>query len=66
MHKKFSPQTRRKMIALGTIGSMLINPLKASSKLAIASKKKFKLSKGHTLLFQGDSITDAGRDKNSR
>ena len=42
---------------------MLINPLKASSKLALASQKKFKLCKGHTLLFQGDSITDAGRDK---
>ena len=46
-------------LALGAAGAML--PITAKSEDA---KKAFKLKKGDVILFQGDSITDAGRRRN--
>ena len=56
--------TRRSMIG----GSVLTGALTATSQLTKAahhehSKNGNILGKGNTILFQGDSITDAGRDK---
>ena len=56
--------TRRSLLQ----GTALAGALSATAPLAQAghhghSKTKGLLSAGNTILFQGDSITDAGRDK---
>ena len=56
--------TRRSMIG----GSVLTGALAATSPLTKAARHEHSnngniLGKGNTILFQGDSITDAGRDK---
>ena len=52
-------------ITLGSIAALSI-PQIVSASMPAASKKKIKLSKGNTVLFQGDSITDAGRNHNEQ
>ena len=59
---EISSSSRRKWLqgafslgALGAIGT--------SARAAGPSNSKFQLKKGDVILFQGDSITDAGRDK---
>jgi lysophospholipase L1-like esterase len=59
------PNTRRQFIrnaSLGTLGAMAI-PAIVNKAMAAAQKKKIRLKKDDIILFQGDSITDAGRRK---
>lgn len=51
-----------KSAAIGTLATLAI-PEIASSAFAAASGRKVSLSNDDIVLFQGDSITDAGRDK---
>jgi lysophospholipase L1-like esterase len=51
-----------KKAALGTIATMSIPEILSASMIK-SSVKKITLLKGQTILFQGDSITDAGRNK---
>jgi lysophospholipase L1-like esterase len=52
-----------KNAAIGTIASMSIAQI-VSAAIPSAKGKKVKLEKDNVILFQGDSITDWGRDKN--
>ena len=57
--------TRRSFItnaAIGTLAALSIPEL-ASSAFAEAKGKKVRLTENDVVLFQGDSITDSGRDK---
>ena len=56
--------TRRSLLGGGAIAGSLsaISPLAQGAHHEAPAKNNF-LSKGNTILFQGDSITDAGRDK---
>ena len=59
--------TRRdflKMTAMG--GAMLSIPNIVASAMSIPHASRISLQKDDVILFQGDSITDAGRDKNSK
>lgn len=49
-------------VALGGLAALSL-PEMVSAAMPPASKKKITLSKGDVILFQGDSITDAGRNK---
>jgi lysophospholipase L1-like esterase len=51
-----------KNAALGTLGAISIPEILSASMVKGASKK-VELLKGQTILFQGDSITDSGRNK---
>jgi lysophospholipase L1-like esterase len=51
-----------KKAALGSLAAISI-PEIVSAAMVKAGGKKIQLAKGQTILFQGDSITDAGRDK---
>lgn len=59
--------SRRNFIAKSAVGAAALSSIPAIVKASIPdSNKKSKLSlfeKNNTLVFQGDSITDAGRDK---
>jgi lysophospholipase L1-like esterase len=58
---------RRKFVkaaALGTVASLSI-PSIVSAAITPAKDKSIKLEKDNVILFQGDSITDSGRDKNN-
>lgn len=61
--------SRRKFISRTAVGTAALASIPAivSASVAPANKKKAKkyslFQKGNTVLFQGDSITDAGRDK---
>lgn len=57
--------SRRDFLKKAAMGSMitLSIPQIASASMAKEKKSKLQLAKGQTILFQGDSITDAGRDK---
>ena len=62
------PLPRRRFIrnaALGSIAAFSI-PQIVSASMPAASRKKIKLSKDSVVLFQGDSITDAGRNHNEQ
>jgi lysophospholipase L1-like esterase len=52
-----------KKAAIGTIAAVSIPDI-VSSALPLAGPSKSSLKPGSTVLFQGDSITDAGRDRN--
>ena len=55
--------SRRKLLSSTVLASMAI-PLSGGAKDKQTQKPPtFQLSKGQTILFQGDSITDAGRNK---
>jgi len=55
--------SRRKLLSRSVLASMAI-PLSSGAKDKPTQKSSsFKLSKGQTILFQGDSITDGGRNK---
>jgi lysophospholipase L1-like esterase len=56
---------RRNFVRKTAMGSLmaLSIPGIVSAEMAPAGEKKITLSKGNTILFQGDSITDAGRDR---
>ncbi len=58
------PSTRRKFFTQSAAASAAVF---ASTRAASAAnlKEPIKLKKGATILIQGDSITDAGRDKNN-
>ena len=51
-----------KKAALGTLATVSIPEILSASMIK-SSVKKITLLKGQTILFQGDSITDAGRNK---
>lgn len=51
-----------KKAALGTIAAVSI-PEIISAAIPVSKKAKITLMKGQTILFQGDSITDAGRNR---
>ena len=55
--------SRRKLLGSATLAGLA--PLLSSKAMAAHHSKKAKatLKKGGVMLFQGDSITDAGRDK---
>jgi lysophospholipase L1-like esterase len=60
-----SENTRRNFIrtaAVGAVASLSIPQIVAAANLSLKGKK-VKLKKDDVILFQGDSITDAGRDK---
>jgi len=54
-----------KTAAIGAVATLSIPQLVAASP-AMAKAKKIKLEKDDIILFQGDSITDAGRDKTNQ
>jgi lysophospholipase L1-like esterase len=57
--------SRRSFLKKAAIGSLMAvsMPEIASAAMVRDSVKKIPLQKGNTILFQGDSITDAGRNK---
>ena len=57
--------TRRSILGASAIAGTLsaTAPFAKGAQHANSSKKSNLISKGNTILFQGDSITDAGRDK---
>ena len=57
--------TRRSILGASAIAGTLsaTAPIAKGAHHANSSKKRNLISKGDTILFQGDSITDAGRDK---
>ena len=57
--------TRRSILGASAIAGTLsaTAPIAKGANHANSSKKSNLISKGDTILFQGDSITDAGRDK---
>lgn len=57
--------SRRNFLRKATIGSLMAVSIPEIISAAIAEEglKKIKLSKDNVILFQGDSITDAGRNK---
>lgn len=55
-----------KKAALGSIGAIsLVDIVKAATRGEAKSREKIKLGKNDIVLFQGDSITDAGRNRES-
>lgn len=55
--------SRRNFIKKAAIGSMMAMSIPEIVSAAIPAPKKTSLSKGNVILFQGDSITDAGRNR---
>lgn len=57
--------SRRKFLLKSTVGAAAIAsvPSIVSASIPASANKKSLFEKGDTILFQGDSITDAGRDK---
>jgi lysophospholipase L1-like esterase len=57
--------SRRSFIRKAALGGLMAVsiPEILSASMAPASAKKYTLGKGNVILFQGDSITDAGRNK---
>lgn len=55
--------SRRSFIKKAAIGSLLTIGLPEIISAAMPSPRKTPLSKGNVILFQGDSITDAGRNR---
>lgn len=65
------PHSSRRMFLKSTaaaIGgtSLLLSGCNSSGRQSSAGKNKSIIQKGDTILFQGDSITDAGRDRNQQ
>jgi len=67
MHDIPSASTRRSFLkaATGAVGLTAIAGLSAAARAASGSSKGL-LSNGDVVLFQGDSITDAGRDREKK
>jgi len=58
--------SRRDFIRTAAVGSAILGiPNIVASAMNISQNSKISLQKNDVILFQGDSITDAGRDKNS-
>lgn len=55
--------SRRSFIKKAAMGSLMAMSLPEIVSAAMPSPKKASLSKGSVILFQGDSITDAGRNR---
>lgn len=66
--KQFFNNSRRSFIKRAALGSMvaMANPAAVLAQDSATKAKKIKLREGDTILFQGDSITDAGRNRNSK
>lgn len=60
--------SRRNFVKLTALSSLLTigNPANLLAATANESSDKIKLEKGSVILFQGDSITDSGRDKDNK
>jgi lysophospholipase L1-like esterase len=63
MRNQFNRRSFIKSAAIGTVASLSI-PQIVSAAINPAKGKKVSLDKDNVVLFQGDSITDWGRDKN--
>jgi len=58
--------TRRDFLRTAAVGSAMLSvPNIVASAMDISQASKISLKKDDVILFQGDSITDAGRDKNT-
>jgi len=55
--------SRRNFLKRTALGSLMIAGIPEIVSAAMPPAKKLSLSKGNIILFQGDSITDAGRNK---
>ncbi len=55
--------SRRGFLKKAAAGSLMLTGIPKIISAALAPVKKINLSKGNVILFQGDSITDAGRNK---
>ncbi|HLN56600.1 MAG TPA: SGNH/GDSL hydrolase family protein [Bacteroidales bacterium] len=55
--------SRRSFIRKAALGSLMVAGIPEIVSAAMPAAKKVTLSKGNVVLFQGDSITDAGRNK---
>jgi lysophospholipase L1-like esterase len=57
--------SRRNFLFKSTVGATALAtiPSIVSASIPASANKKVKFNRGETILFQGDSITDAGRDK---
>lgn len=55
--------SRRSFIKKAAMGGMMVAGLPEIISAAMPPAKKVTISKGNVILFQGDSITDAGRNK---
>ena len=62
MKEQFNRRSFIKTAAIGTVAGLTISQI-ASSAFAEAKGKKINLDVNDIILFQGDSITDANRDK---
>jgi len=61
-----SPLTRRQLLGSAALGSLAMTPFVSSlAQKNATSAKRRPLAKGEVILFQGDSITDAGRNKSN-
>ena len=61
-----SPFTRRQLLGSAALGSLAMTPFVSSlAQKNATSAKPRPLAKGWSSLFQGDSITDAGRNKSN-
>ena len=59
--------TRRKFLKTAAMGGAILSiPNIVASAMSIPQTSKITLKKEDIILFQGDSITDAGRDKNTK
>ena len=60
-------KTRRDFLKTAAVGGAILSiPKIVASAMPVARESAISLQKGDVILFQGDSITDAGRDKQSR
>lgn len=55
--------SRRNFLKKAAMGSLIVAAIPEMVSAAMPPAKKLTLSKGNVILFQGDSITDAGRNK---
>lgn len=55
--------SRRDFIKKASLGSALLAGIPEIVSAAVAKEKKVSIEKGNVILFQGDSITDAGRNR---
>ncbi|NQV22899.1 MAG: lipolytic protein G-D-S-L family [Rhodopirellula sp.] len=56
---------RRQLLQSSIIAAGAAAALNATTRCAVAAESNVTLKEGDVILFQGDSITDAGRDRNS-
>ena len=58
--------TRRDFLKKAAVGGAILSISDIASAVNIPKSSKITIKEGNVILFQGDSITDAGRDKNAK